>query len=68
MIYNVTKNSLHNSVIEFINDFGIIPKGTIGYCHAIENGVAYIWLKEPILNMNNFNFKVDELIKYIKTK
>ena len=61
-------NSLVSNVIIFVKEFGVIPAGTVGYCHAIENGNAYVWLQQPILNMNNFNFKVDELIKYVRVR
>ena len=64
----MSKNALINNVIEFTSDFGIIPKGTTGYCHAIENGIAYIWLREPILNMNNFNFKGEALVQYVRIR
>ena len=64
----VQGNNLASKVIIFTKKFGIIPAGTVGYCQAIENNIAYVWVQYPILNMHNFNFKVEELAKYVRVR
>ena len=59
---------LLNKTVVFTEDFGIIPKGTIVYCYAYdkERDSVYTYMREPILNMNNFNFGLSTLLEYTR--
>ena len=64
------KRDIRNKVIIFIKDFGVIPKGTVGYCFAIDDDLdkAFVYLQDKILNMHNFNFQIDALLTHVKIR
>ena len=66
----MSKRDIRNKVIIFIKDFGIIPKDSVGYCFAIDDELdkAFVYLQDKILNMHNFNFDVEALLRHVEIR